>query len=259
MSFLPLNNVDRMYYETIEENSEYPVLVFLHEGLGCHTMWKGFPEQLCRITGCPGLIYDRIGFGKSSPQKSPRTIHYIHENALFELPLVIERIIPARPYILIGHSDGGTISLIHAAERPPHLKGIITEAAHVFVEPITLAGIRVAVESFHEGQLASLHQYHGDKTEHVFHSWSDTWLSDWFQTWNIEYLLPSIICPVMAIQGVDDHYGTNRQVDAIVAGVSGFAESVMLDGCGHSPHRDQPEVVAAKMSEFIDQVISRLW
>jgi pimeloyl-ACP methyl ester carboxylesterase len=259
MTFLPLNSVDRIYYETLGGKSEYPTLVFLHEGLGCQGMWKDFPAQVCRITGCPGLVYDRLGYGKSSPQKSFRTIHYIHEYALFELPFVIEQVIPDRPYVLIGHSDGGSISLIHAAERPAHLKGIITEAAHVFIEPITLTGIRDATEAFRNGQMAGLYRYHGEKTEHMFRSWSDTWLSDWFQPWNIEYLLPSITCPTMVIQGLDDHYGTKRQVDAIVCGVAGFADPVLLDGCAHSPHRDQPEVVAARMSVFIDQLISRLW
>jgi pimeloyl-ACP methyl ester carboxylesterase len=258
MPFLPLNNDDRIYYETLEKNTEFPVLVFLHEGLGCQAMWKDFPERVCGITGCPGLVYDRIGYGKSSPERSIRTIHYIHEYALFELPFVIERLLPDRPYILIGHSDGGTIGLIHAAEKPIQLEGVITEAAHVFVEPETLSGIRDTVDAFGKGQMERLYHYHGDKTERVFSSWSDTWLSDWFQSWNIEYLLPSITCPVMVMQGLDDHYGTKRQVDAIISGVSGFVEPVLLDKCGHSPHRDEPEAVAARMCVFIEQLISRL-
>ncbi len=259
MPFLSLNAVDRIYYETIEDRSDYPVLVFLHEGLGCREMWKDFPARLCRITGCPGLIYDRLGHGKSSEATSPRTIHYIHEHALNELPLVLRKTIPDRPYILVGHSDGGTISLIHGAERPAHLVGIITEAAHIFVESVTLAGIRKAKEAFRRGHMAGLYTYHGEKTESIFTAWSDTWLSDWFSTWNIEYLLPSVLCPIMVIQGINDHYGTKRQVETIVSGVSGFADPVFIESCGHSPHLDQPEVVANKMSVFIDQLISRIW
>ena len=259
MPFLPRNSMDKIYYETVEHNTEYPVLVFLHEGLGCREMWQDFPERLCQMTGCSGLLYDRIGHGKSSPLSSHRTIHYLHKHAMEELPFVLEQIIPERPYILVGHSDGGTIGLLHGAERPVHLKAIITEAAHVLVEPVTTAGIRDANGAFRKGMMDGLYTYHGDKTESIFMAWSDTWLSDWFQSWSIEYLLPSIICPILVMQGQDDQYGTSRQVETIVTGVSGFAEPVFLEGCGHSPHRDQPEKVAQKMSVFIDQVISRLW
>ncbi len=255
MAFLPLNTLDRIWYETVDIAGSSPVLVFLHEGLGCREMWKDFPERLCRRTGCPGLVYDRLGYGRSSPSRSTRTIHYLHEYALFELPFLLEQSIPGRPYILIGHSDGGSISLIHAAERPVNLKGIITEAAHVFVEPLTVSGIRDANKAFTDGRLAGLSRYHGDKTENIFRSWSDTWLSRSFRTWNIEYLLPSIRCPVLVIQGQDDHYGTRRQVDAIVSGVSGIAETVMVADCGHSPHRECPEIVAAAMSLFIGRII----
>ncbi len=259
MTILALNTTDRIHCEMIEGDSAYPVLVFLHEGLGCQAMWKDFPARLCGMTGCPGLIYDRVGYGKSSPLAKTRTIHYVHEYALFELPFVIGQVIPDRPYILIGHSDGGSMALIYAAERPAHLKGVVTEAAHVFVEPETIAGIHDAVAAYNSGRLDGLKRYHGEKSDAMFRSWSDTWLSKEFRSWNIEYLLPSILCPLLVIQGCDDQYGTKRQVETIVAGVSGFAESVLLDGCGHTPHHDQPETVAARMSVFIGQLISRLW
>lgn len=259
MAFLPFNVAGRIFFETIEDTSDLPYLVFLHEGLGCQAMWKDFPARLCRLTGCPGLIYDRLGYGKSSPDTASRTIHYLHEYALIELPYLIERIIPNRPYILIGHSDGGTISLIHGAGRPAHLLGIISEAAHVFVEPATTAGIRETNAAYAEGRMDGLSRYHGEKTEQVFSSWSDTWLSDWFQSWNVEYLLPSIVCPLMVIQGADDGYATDNQVRTIANGVSGFVETVLMDDCGHSPHREQPEMTLTVMSRFIEQVLSRLF
>ena len=243
-----LNETDQIYYEMIEGNPDYPTLVFLHEGLGCHAMWKGFPEQLCRKTGCPGLVYDRLGHGKSSPLTSTRTIHYVHESALKELLRVIELCIPGRSFLLVGHSDGGSISLIFGAEKPAFLKGIITEAAHVFVETITVEGVCRVDETYKKGELEGLKKYHGEKTDTLFRAWADTWLSDWFQSWNIEYLLPSITCPMLVMQGREDQYGTERQVASIVSGTSGRATSALLDNCGHSPHLETPETVLAIMS-----------
>jgi pimeloyl-ACP methyl ester carboxylesterase len=256
MPTLFFNETDQIYYAMIEGNPDHPALVFLHEGLGSHAMWKGFPQQLCRKTGCPGLVYDHVGHGKSSPLTSARTTHYIHDAALKELPRVIEHCIPRRSYLLIGHSDGGSISLIFGAERPALLKGIITEAAHVFVEPITVEGIRRADAAFRKGELTGLIKYHGRKTESLFRAWADTWLSDRFQCWNIEVLLPSIQCPILAIQGREDQYGTKRQVSSIVSQSSGRAIPALLDNCGHSPHQEMPETVLAIMSGFIKQVIS---
>jgi pimeloyl-ACP methyl ester carboxylesterase len=255
LSILKLNDTEYLDYYLIEGSPDHPYLVFLHEGLGCHSMWKSFPRDLCRRTECPGLVYDRLGFGRSSPSTSTRTIHYVHTSALNELPYVIGHLIPDRPYILIGHSDGGSISLIYGAERPALLQGIITEAAHVFVEPITVAGIRSANEAFINRELGGLFQYHGEKTVSIFRAWADTWLSDWFRPWNIEYLLPSIICPLLVIQGREDQYGTEHQVDSIVSKSSGRATPVFVDGCGHAPHREKADTILAIMSEFIGGLV----
>ncbi len=215
-------------------------------------MWKDFPGRLCRKTGCPGLVYDRTGYGKSSPSTRPRTVHYLHDYALNELPAIIETLILATPFMLIGHSDGGSISLIFGAERPPFLKGIITEAAHVFVEKETLEGIKKADDDYKQGRLAGLSKYHGDKTHAVFKSWSDTWLSNWFRAWNIEYVLPSIKSPLLVIQGYDDHYGTGRQVTSIVSKTGGDVKSALIENCGHSPHQEKPDDVLTIMAEFIE-------
>jgi pimeloyl-ACP methyl ester carboxylesterase len=255
MTSLLYNNTGQIYYEDIEGDPEYPTLVFLHEGLGCQAMWKDFPRQLCRKTGCPGLVYDRLGFGKSSPVTSTRTIHYLHDSALHELPYVLEQCIPGRPFILIGHSDGGSISLIFSAGRPFFLQGIITEAAHVFVEPVTIAEIMKVDEAYKKGKMRGLSTYHREKTEYIFRAWADTWLSDWFQFWNIENLLPEIQCPMLVIQGREDQYGTERQVDAIISKSSGRAKPVLLDNCGHSPHREMPETVLDVMSGFVGQIM----
>lgn len=251
MPFLEPDGGHRLYYETIAGPPERPYLVFLHEGLGCTAMWRDFPQRLCRRTGCPGLLYDRLGYGRSAPFAGPRTINYLHRAALVELPDVLNRLIPDIGYFLIGHSDGGSIALIHGAERAPLLRGIITEAAHVFVEEETLAGIRVTTEAFAAGKLQGLSAYHGEKTEAVFRAWSDTWLSPAFRHWNIEYLLPSIACPVLAVQGAEDQYGTLAQVDAI-AGKIPAAVKAMVEDCGHVPHREQTANVSELMARFLE-------
>jgi len=247
------NSDHSIYYETIDGNTQKPWLVFLHEGLGCIPLWRDFPERLCRRSGCPGLVYDRTGYGRSSRLSAPRTIHYMHDYALNELPQVLETVIPGRPFILIGHSDGGSIALIHAAQRLTLLKGVVTEAAHVFVESETLEGIRQADEAYDRGKLKGLGKYHGEKTHEIFKAWSETWLNHWFKHWSLEYLLPSIECPMLIIQGVDDQYGSRQQVESIVSRSSGFSEPFLVENCGHTPHLQQPEIVLERMGEFIEK------
>ena len=254
--YVSCDTSQRIYYELIEGDWARPVLVFLHEGLGCRAMWKEFPQQLCERTDCPGLIYDRRGFGLSSSPDADRTIHYMHISALNELPFLCTSCIPGRPFILIGHSDGGSIALIHGAERSPLLRGIITEAAHVFVEPESIEGIRRVDSAFRRGEMRGLFRYHGEKTEKMFRAWAETWLSDWFQSWNIEYVLPSVHCPLLVIQGREDQYGTERQVQAILTKTSGMAQAVLLDHCGHTPHLEKTETVLAAMSEFIQRIVA---
>ncbi len=250
MAILKLGNSKQIYYELIDGDEGRPHLIFLHEGLGCTEMWRAFPRTLCSETGCPGIVYDRLGYGRSSPFVHTRTVHYLHAYALSELPEFIARLIPAKGYFLVGHSDGGSIALIHASEKPAQLRGIITEAAHVFVEKETLDGIRAAANAFRAGKLQGLSKYHGEKTEGVFWAWADTWLRDWFKYWNIEYLLPSIDCPVLALQGSEDQYGTAAQVESI-ASRAAYAEREIIKGCGHAPHEEQSVVVLRLMKEFL--------
>jgi pimeloyl-ACP methyl ester carboxylesterase len=252
MGILNFSGKPEISYKSISGDDNKPCLVFLHEGLGCIDMWKRFPERLCAITGCPGLLYDRAGYGKSSRISKKWSVHYMHEYGLDELPRIISLLIPKKPYIVIGHSDGGSIGLIHAAQRPENMVGLITEAAHVFVEPVTVAGIRKATDAYSQGRLDGLKKYHGEKTASVFNAWSDIWLSRGFNFWNIEYLLPSVVCPVLAIQGEDDQYGTQNQIDAIVSKTNGPVEKRMIAGCAHAPHHEKPDEVVGLMKKFIN-------
>lgn len=251
MPILTLRPDHELYYELIAGDPARPVLVFLHEGLGSCAMWKDFPARLCQATGCRGLLYDRLGYGLSSPLKAPRRLHYLHDYALRELPAVLDRLIPRQEHIVIGHSDGGSIALIHASQQPAYLRGIITEAAHVFVEAVTLAGIRTANAAFDAGKLRALAKYHGDKTQTIFKAWSETWLGHGFQFWNIEYLLASITCPALVMQGSADQYGSAAQVDAIVAKAL-QAVPAMIEQCGHTPHQEQPQAVLELMRVFLE-------
>jgi pimeloyl-ACP methyl ester carboxylesterase len=229
----------------------YPHLVFLHEGLGSVGQWKDFPLSLCKITKLPALVFDRWGYGKSEPCGKVGDIGYLHEEALTCLPQVLGYF-GIEKCILIGHSDGGSIALMFAAAHPEKVCCLVTEAAHVFVEDVTLEGIREAVRVYEDtGLRERLSKYHGDKTDLVFKRWSETWLSPSFREWNIENYLPDVNCPVLAIQGKDDPYGTPAQVDAISRQVSGPSSGLIIPDCGHIPHFQAREVVIQAMADFI--------
>lgn len=227
-----------------------PSLVFLHEGLGCTAMWHDFPACVVRDTGLPAIAYDRLGYGRSSGAPHPRDKHYLHQEAQAVLPRVLDDLQVERA-ILVGHSDGGSIALL-AAAAGGKIAGIITEAAHVFVEPITIEGIREAVAAYGPRHLEQrLARYHGAKARELFFAWSDTWLSESFQNWNIEDCLDRITCPALVMQGRADPYGSERQVRSIVAGIGPRARAMLLPG-GHALHRDAPELVRRAIADFVE-------
>jgi pimeloyl-ACP methyl ester carboxylesterase len=229
-----------------------PVLVFLHEGLGCITLWRDFPAGLVEATGLDGLVYDRWGHGKSDPLTVRRPYHYLHDEAFDSLPEVLQQC-AVKEAILIGHSDGGTIALLYGARYRQGVRGIITEAAHVFVEEVTLVGIRETVKHYQSGDLKErLSRYHGANTDTLFRAWADTWLDPGFRDWNVESYLPQVSSPLLVIQGEGDEYATRAQVDAIVGQVSGPARPLLVPQCGHSPHRDARARVLQVMAAFIE-------
>jgi pimeloyl-ACP methyl ester carboxylesterase len=228
-----------------------PTLVFLHEGLGSIAQWRDFPEALVERTGLPALIYDRRGHGGSDPLGVPHTRHYLHDEALEVLPEVLDRCGVGQT-IPIGHSDGGSIALLFASAHPDRVCGAITEAAHVFVEDETITGIRRAGEAWLTTQLKNkLARYHGDKTHALFHAWQDTWLAPEFREWNIEDCLPGVRCPLLVIQGRDDEYATQAQVEAIARQASGPVETLLLPHCAHIPHHQAREPVLEAMTRFV--------
>lgn len=229
-----------------------PVLVFLHEGLGCIGLWKDVPEALCRATGLPGVMYDRQGHGGADPLTAwPRPVGYLEHEAEHVLPRVLTALGIER-FIHIGHSDGGSIALLHAALRPAGLVGAITEAAHVFVEDITLAGIREARAAFVHGSLRPrLARWHGRNTDGVFWGWNATWLAAPFPDWDMTDRLPAIRCPLLVMQGEGDEYGSPAQVEAICAQAGGPATPVLVPDCGHVPHHQARDAVLSAMTGAI--------
>jgi pimeloyl-ACP methyl ester carboxylesterase len=233
-----------------------PTLVFLHEGLGSILHWRDVPQVLAAATGLRALAYDRWGFGGSDPLVLPRPDDYLEREAHEALPELLAAC-GVGEHILIGHSDGGTIALLYAARRPPGLLGLVAEAAHVFVEDCTIAGIERAAAAWRDTDLPRrLARYHGDKAESVFRGWAETWLRPSFRGWTMTDRLPAIGCPALVIQGADDEYGTTAQVEAIAAGMSGPAETLVVPGCGHTPHLEARDVVLPAIARFVARVIA---
>lgn len=226
-----------------------PTLVFLHEGLGSVALWKSFPLDVAEASGCPALVYSRFGYGKSDRLLAPRTVDYMHREALDVLPEVLDRLGIDNP-ILVGHSDGASIALIHAGAGKRPVRGVVAMAPHVFVEDITVKSIAEAGETFRTTDLPQrLGRYHDDVAS-TFRGWNDIWLHPDFRRWNIEEVLAGIRCPVLLIQGEDDQYGTAAQVEAIARLVSGPVETLMLPDCAHSPHHEQKDATLAAIVEF---------
>lgn len=241
----------RLQVRRLGKPDKGPVLVFLHEGLGSIAQWRDFPESLCRKTGLPGMAYDRLGYGGSEPLIEKRRMEYLHEEALSSLPEVLHKCSIGKAFF-VGHSDGGSIALLFAAVHPDRTAGVITEAAHVFVEDVTIEGIRIAVAAYDRGDLRDkLYQYHGGNTEGAFRGWADAWLAPEFRKWNLEKYLPSIHAPLLVIQGQNDPYGTHSQVESIVSRVKGPARGLIIPGCGHIPHAQAKHRVLSEMAEFV--------
>jgi len=230
-----------------------PTLVFLHEGLGSTGQWRTFPDRVAEASGCPALVYSRHGYGHSAPRTAPRQVDYLHREALEHLPVLLDHFGIDRP-VLVGHSDGASIALIHAGAGVRPVRALVAMAPHVFVEDISVSGIAQAREAFLTTDLcARMAKYHADPAS-AFWGWNDIWLHPDFRAWNIERCLAEIECPMLLIQGLDDEYGTLAQLDAIARQVRGPVDKVLLENCRHSPHKDRKEDTLEAIVRFVHRL-----
>ena len=239
------------------QRSDAPVVVFLHEGLGSLAMWKDWPERLCAAGGYRGLVYSRYGYGRSTarPPAERWTPAFMHAQAEDTLPKLLAALrvgADGRKPWLFGHSDGGSIALIHAAMHPSAVAGVVAVAPHIMVEDLSIASIERARDAWRTTDLRErLARYHADP-DSAFLGWNEIWLHPDFRGWTIEAMLARLRCPVLAIQGLDDEYGTLEQVRGIRAAAP-QTEVVELAHCGHSPHRDQPDALLRVVTGFISR------
>lgn len=232
-------------------------LIFLHEGLGSIPQWtaRGIdaPARLVAATGRPALVFERQGYGRSDPLTAPRHPGYLYDEAWEALPRVLDAAGIGRA-VLVGHSDGGSIALLFAARFPDRTDRLVSEAAHVIVEDVTLAGIRDARRAYGAPQSrlkAALQRHHGDGTDAVFSAWADAWLSPDFRDFDMGDQLAAITAPALAIQGDGDEYGTPRQLELIAEGVAGPVETWLVPDCAHVPHHQAADRVLPRIAEFI--------
>ncbi|HEX7238788.1 MAG TPA: alpha/beta hydrolase [Longimicrobiaceae bacterium] len=236
---------------------EAPTLVFLHEGLGCVSLWRDFPARLAEATGCGALVYSRAGYGRSDPVDLPRPVSFMHHEGLRVLPEVLDAA-GVRDAVLVGHSDGASIALVHAGSGAAgRVRALVLEAPHVFVEDVSVASIARAGEAYRGTDLrAKLARHHGGNVDCAFRGWNEVWLHPEFRAWNLEAYLPAISVPVLVVQGEADEYGTLAQVEAVRTGVRGPVETLVLPGVGHSPHRDRPDETLAAMAAFVRRALA---
>ncbi|MBA1279580.1 MULTISPECIES: alpha/beta fold hydrolase [Pseudomonadaceae] len=226
-------------------------IVLLHDSLGCVELWRDFPERLAAATARDVIAYDRLGFGRSAPHPGGWSNRFIRDEAELFFPPV-RQALDIEHFILFGHSVGGAMAASIAARYPHQCRALITESAQAFVEARTLEGIRQAQAAFAEpGQMERLSKYHGDKAAWVLSAWIDTWLSETYADWTLEETAPSIACPLLAIHGLEDEYGSETHPQRIVELGRAPVQKLLLDNCHHVPHREQPEVVVEAVVRFL--------
>lgn len=244
--------IDGRRLEAVEHpgDPDERALVLLHEGLGSVSAWRGFPEALQRATSRRVVAFSRFGHGGSDPPRAARTPAFFHEEALVVLPEVLRRLAADEP-LLVGHSDGASIGLIHAAANP--VRGLVLLAPHVVVEDVTLHAIRETRERFETTDLRERLARHHDDPDVAFRNWCDVWLDPAFRSWTLEPEAERVTCPVLLVQGADDPYGTLDQLDRIEARVRGPVRRLVVPG-GHSPHEEAPERVLHEITLFAREV-----
>ncbi len=250
---IPGGSVEYAWFEP-EKPQPGPVLTLLHEGLGCVELWRRFPQELANRTNLRVFAYSRFGYGRSDPCELPRPATYMHDEAREHLGSVLDGA-GISETILVGHSDGASIAAIYAGSvSDARVKALVLMAPHFKCESRSLDGIRAARQAWDTTDLREkLRRYHGDNVDCAFLGWNSGWLEDEFADWNITDALDGIRVPVLAIQGKDDDYGTDWQVEIVAERLPGTNKVVLIDNCGHSPHQDQSERVLEEIEAFVSE------
>ena len=246
----------RLEYRMLGPSPENaPTVVMLHEGLGSVSMWRVFPDRVAKTTGFGVFVYSRMGYGSSSPCEVPRPLTYMHDEALATLPCILDGI-GFRVGVMLGHSDGASIAAIHAGGcRDERVRGLILMAPHFFTEDAGIESIARSKADFEAADLrARLYKHHGDNVDGAFWGWNRAWLEPGFRRWDIREYLAKIRTPVLIIQGENDEYGSEKQIQVARAQCSAPVQALLLPLCGHSPHRDQPERTLTEIAAFSRQV-----
>lgn len=250
-------NGQQLEVRQINGSERLAPIVFLHEGLGSVSMWTqrglDWPLAACEATGRAGIVYSRRGYGQSCAAPLGRNIlppDYMHHEAFDVLPALLAELQIERP-VLVGHSDGATIALLHASKLP--VAACIAMAPHVLVESISVKAIGQAKEAFESGDLRQrLAKHHAD-VDGAFWQWNDVWLSEGFASFDILPQCQRITAPLLLVQGLNDEFGTMLQLDEI-AKAAPHAQQIRLADCGHSPHRDQPQLCIESIADFLKAV-----
>lgn len=250
--FVDINDYSYHYRIIGTIDKKQPFIIFLHEGLGSIPQWRDFPGQLCKATGMPGLLYERHGYGRSSPPWKYRSEDFLHREAFTILPALLEKLNLTAPHFVFGHSDGATIALLYASQKPENLKALVAVAPHVFLEEQSVRGIARTKEAYLKGTLKKgLDKYHAPHTDNVVLSWTNYWLDPANRGWDMRPLLKNITVPVLFIQGEKDMFGTLQQGREIQRRVNSRFESLIIEDGGHTPHfQNQDRVISATYAFF---------
>ena len=230
-----------------------PPIILLHDSLGCVDLWKDFPEMLSKVFCRVVFAYDRLGFGRSDARGSLPSKDFIEEEASIYFPSIKETLGIDR-YVLFGHSVGGGMA-INIASQDKDCQAVITVSAQAFVEDLTIKGIEDAQKIFEQpGQIGRLKKWHGSKAEWVLHAWTDVWLSDEFKDWSLEPAIQNVQCPVLAIHGDNDEYGSSAFPQFISERSGGSSTMLILESCGHMPHKERKQDVISAVKEFLNAI-----
>lgn len=241
-----------IYYELHGPlHSNAPLLIFLHEGLGSVRQWKDFPMQLSRKLDCKILLYDRIGYGQSSPVSGERKWDYLHQEAAHFLPVLLDHLNVDKPVNIFGHSDGATLALIFASMFPEMVNKLAIEAPHVIIEEKTAKAVFTVIDEWNSGKLKKrMQKYHSEKADSMFWSWAGFWSNPANYSWSIVPELKAITSPLFFIQGLDDIFGTELQAKIVREGISADYQELLMEDCGHIPHLEMQEFVLEKSAAF---------